>query len=137
LFQVLCCLSPLFFVWFISEVGAGVRSKLRLIHNNGLYMGNQTRGNGTYIFGAREEWIAFTKLFILNTFVYHTFQPFLPYLKRKMSCLVVILYMLLTVTAQVSPHLSLNTKILRLRYPGCKWMEPGMTLDIRGMIIIE
>jgi hypothetical protein len=77
------------------------------------------------------------KLFVLNHLCLSHFSTFLPYLKGRMSYLVVVLYMLLTVTAQASSHLSPNTKKLHLRYPGCKWMEPGMTLDIRGMIIIE
>ena len=83
------------------------------------------------------EWIAVMKLFVLGHLFLSQFPTFLPYLQGRMSFLIVILYMLLTVTAQVSSHLPPNTKKLHLRYPGCKWMEPGMALDIRGMIIIE
>jgi hypothetical protein len=53
------------------------------MYNNGLYMGSQTRGNGTYIFGTREEWIAFMKLFVLNHLLSITFFNLFTSLERK------------------------------------------------------
>jgi hypothetical protein len=49
-----------------------------------------------------------------------------------MLCLLLILYLVLTVSAQFLFHFPDNAKELRLRYPGTGWIDPGMTLDIRG-----
>ena len=64
------------------------------------------------------EWIAVMKLFVLGHLFLSQFPTFLPYLQGRMSFLIVILYMLLTVTAQVSSHLPPNTKKLHLRILG-------------------